>query len=120
MEVILRSGHGGEGFADDLLAVDGDEDLAELAIDHRVFAGEERIEGFGDFRADFGIGLAEADQDELQGTQRGQFVTRRCFDGAEGKEHAVFEFGVFRRDIWNGAAGGGFGLFGGFSAFRGI
>ena len=117
LEVVFGGGHQGESLADDLFAVDGDEDLAELAIDGGVGRGVEGIERFGDFRADFGVGFAEASEDELKGTQRGQFVALGGFDLAEGEEDAVLQFDVVRLDGRDGLAGGGFGLLSGFSAF---
>ena len=119
LEVILGGGHEGEGLAHDLLAVDGDEDLAELAVDLGVVGGEERIERGGDLFADVGIRFAEAGQDELQGTQGGEFVAWRRLDGTEGEKDAVLQFDVLRLDGRDGLTGGGFGLGGGFSAFVG-
>ena len=117
MEVVFRGGHEGEGLAHDLLAVDGDEDLAELAVDLGVVSGVERVEGGGDLFADVGIRFAEAGQNELQGTQGGEYVAGRRLDGAEGEKDAVLEFDILRLDGRDGLAGGGFGLLGGFSTF---
>jgi hypothetical protein len=40
--------------------------------------GVERVEGFGDFFADFGVGFAEAGQDELKGTQGGELLAEEA------------------------------------------
>ncbi len=109
LPVVLGGGHLGEGLGRSGGGVEEDEEIEQFAVDGGVARGVERVEFFGDSHADFGVGFAEAGEDEGERAQGSEGLLAGkgvAFESAHGFEHFDLQFGVLGGDGLGGVDGG--------------